>query len=415
MISETKIATASSQPIEPGARAIMLCGGLMVALALGGINSVLPQIQADLAHGPQDSLLIKQLVGIVGLSMVIGAPLAGFLIDRIGARGVVIVAGLVYALAGTAGLYLSSLPTLIASRLLLGIAAVSITTTAMTLINTRFTGIERAKWMGAHVSVSMIGSLVLNPCAGYLGEFGWRWPFALYALGLLFTLMALGVSQQVDRRAMPRVSLTTSANQSAAPGLLTWFPVRYALLALIIGSITYLPMVYLPFLMRQMGVTSPTIISLVLTGDVALGAGVAMLYGKSRHYFSIYAAFAFSFACAAAGMTIVALASNVVSAVLGMMLFGIGLGWFVPNLMTAVAQRVQLEQQGRAVGLIKGAHHLAAPLCIVLVEPFARRVGPEGAMMASAALAFCLMLLMSYKTAAGRQRDGSAALTPRSL
>lgn len=392
----------------------MLCGGLLVALALGGINSVLPQIQADLARGPQDSLLIKQLVGIVGLSMVIGAPLAGFLIDRIGARRVVIVAGLIYAIAGTAGLYLSSLPTLIASRLLLGIAAVSITTTAMTLINTRFTGIERAKWMGAHVSVGMIGSLVLNPCAGYLGEFGWRWPFALYSIGLLFTLVALGLQQHVHQRAATRVT-PASTNIPAAPGVLTWFPLRYALLALIIGSITYLPMVYLPFLMRQMGVTSPTLISLVLTGDVALGAGVAMLYGKSRRYVSIYGAFAFSFACAGAGMTIVALASTVTSAVLGMMLFGIGLGWFVPNLMTAVAQQVQIDQQGRAVGLVKGAHHLAAPLCIVLVEPFARRVGPEGAMMASAALAFVLVIVMLYQMASARQRDSGVALTPRSL
>jgi predicted MFS family arabinose efflux permease len=174
-------------------------------------------------------------------------------------------------------------------------------------------------------------------------------------------------------------------------------------------------MVYLPFLMRQMGVTSPTIISLVLTGDVALGAGVAMLYGKSRRYISIYGAFAFSFACAGMGMTIVALASNIVSATLGMMLFGTGLGWFVPNLMTAVAQQVQLEQQGRAVGLVKGAHHLAAPLCIVIVEPLARRVGPQGAMMASAALAFCLMLLMSYKMTGGRQGDSSAALPSGNL
>ena len=271
-----------NRPLEWGAKAIMLCGGLMVALALSAITSVLPQIEADLAHSPQDSLLIKQLVGIVGLAMVVGAPLAGFLVDRIGARRVVITACLLYAAIGTAGLYLTSLPALIASRLLLGIAAVAITTTAMTMINTRLTGIERAKWMGAHVAVAMVGSILINPIAGYLGEFGWRWPFALYAIGIPFALLALGLDRQVVQRAR------SPAATSPEPRLLTWFPVRYAVLAVFIGSITYLPMVYLPFLMRQMGITSPTIISLVLTGDVALGAGMALLYGRSRRYFSIY-------------------------------------------------------------------------------------------------------------------------------
>lgn len=408
MTNDTDVAIASPPAaLEWSAKAIMLCGGLMVALALGGISSVLPQIEAELAHSPQDSLLIKQLVGIVGLSMVIGAPLAGFLVDRIGARRVIITAAFLYAAAGTGGLYLSSLPALIASRLLLGVAAVSITTTSMIMINTRLTGVERAKWMGMHVGVAMIGSIIINPFAGFLGEFGWRWPFALYAIGLPFAIFGFGLNRQVAPR-----SSTPVVQQG--PRLLTWFPVRYAALALVIGSITYLPMVYLPFLMRQMGVTSSTIISLVLTGDVALGAGVALLYGRSRRYLSTYAAFAFSFSCSGTGMLIVAFATSVVGAVMGMMVFGVGLGWFVPNLMTAVAQKVQIEQQGRAVGLVKGAHHLAAPLCIVVVEPLARQLGPAGAMMASAALAFGLVILMSYKIVAG-QRERAATLAARSL
>jgi predicted MFS family arabinose efflux permease len=412
MMSDTNSTVSPHQRLEWSAKVVMLCGGLIVALALGGINSVLPQIEAELAHGARDSLLIKQLVGIVGLSMVIGAPLAGFLIDRIGARIVVIIAAFLYAVIGTAGLYLSSLPALIVSRLLLGLTAVAVTTTAMTMINTRLEGVARARWMGAHVGVAMIGSIIINPIGGYLGEFGWRWTFTLYGIGLPLSLIAFGLHRRVISR--PQTSIATSTIDKG-PGLLTWFPVRYAVLALVIGSITYLPMVYVPFLMRNMGISSPTVISLVLTGDVALGATLALLYGKSRRYFSIQSSFAFSFACAGIGMSLVAMASTVVSAVIGMMAFGVGLGWFVPNLMTAVAQQVSLEQQGRAVGLVKGAHHLAAPLCIVLIEPFARQAGPKAAMMAAAALAFVMFVLMSYQAVAGRQRARATTLAARTL
>jgi predicted MFS family arabinose efflux permease len=139
-----------------------------------------------------------------------------------------------------------------------------------------------------------------------------------------------------------------------------------------------------------------------------LGAGIALSYGRSRRYFSIHAAFAVSFACAGAGMLLVALASSVVGVAIGMMVFGVGLGWFVPNLITAVGQQVSLEQQGRAVGLVKGAHHLAAPLCIVVIEPLARRFGPEGAMVASAALAFALFCFMGYSLLADRRRERAA-------
>jgi MFS family permease len=401
--------TAAHPPLEWSAKMVMLTGGLMVALALSAINSVLPQIDAALAHGPQDSMLIKQLVGIVGLSMVIGAPLAGFLIDRIGARRMVFTAGLLFAAIGTAGLYLSDLTALIASRFLLGIMAVTITTTSMTMINTRLAGLERAKWMGAHVGTAMIGSIIVHPIAGYLGEFGWRGPFALYAIGVPFALLALGLDRHVaQQRTITIERAHTTVDRG--PGLLTWFPVRYAVLAVLIGSITYLPMVYVPYLMTRMGITSPTVISLVLTGDIMFGATLALLYGRSRRYFSIYGAFAFSFACAGIGMTIVAVAANLIGVVMGMMLFGVGLGWFVPNLMTAVSQQVTQELQGRATGLVKGAHHLAAPLCIVIVEPLARRLGPEGAMMAAAALAFTLLTLMGYRIIADRQRERAAAL-----
>lgn len=409
MTSDMGAATeARIRPLDWSTKAVMLSGGLMTSLALGAIASVLPQIEADLSRGPEDSLLIKQLVGVVGLSMVIGAPLAGFLIDRVGPRRVVGVSGLLYVLAGTAGLYLTSLTALIASRLLLGAVAAAIATTSMTLINTRLEGIDRAKWMGAHVSVAMISNILVHPIAGYLGEFGWRWPFAIYAVGLPLALLATGLNHRVTQR--PQTAVATQG-----PRLLTWFPVRFAVLAVLIGGITYIPMVYAPFLMRQMGISSPSTISLVLMGDSILGSVLAMSYGRSQRHFSVHAAFAFSFACAGTGMLTAALASSFTGVVVGMMIFGLGLGWFVPNLMNAVAQRVALDQQGRAVGLVKAAHYLAAPLCIVVVEPVAKQLGPGGAMLAAAALAFGLLILASYRIMAVRQRERAAALVARSI
>jgi MFS family permease len=378
-----------SGPINWGIKTVMLTGGVSVTITLAALSPVLPKIDAALARTPNDSLLIKLLATIVGLTMVIGAPVTGVLVDRIGVRRILILACVVYAAAGTAGLYLESLPALIGSRLLLGLVAASIATVSMTLINSRLDASDRAKWMGGHVAIATIAGLILSPIAGLLGEISWRGPFALYALGLLLAVIAVfGVDNwRPAHRASPA---------AASQRLWTWFPTRYALLAICIGSITYLPLVYLPFLAREAGVTSPFIISLVLLADTTLTAIMATLFGRFRRPISSQIAFASSFALTAAGMLITAMSPNFAGIIVGMMFFGTGVGWFVPNLMTAAARCVTADRQGRTVGLVKAAHYIAAPLCTVMVEPLTRHVGPKGAMMVGASISLCLLAVFGY-------------------
>ncbi|TAL02235.1 MAG: MFS transporter [Rhodospirillaceae bacterium] len=397
----------TASPLDPlnwGTKTVMLTGGIAVSLTLGPLFPVLPKIDAALAHNPGDHLLVKLLVTVVGVTMVIGAPLGGLLTDRLGARKVLLCSCLLLTLAGTAGLYLDSLPALIASRLFVGAAGSAIAATTMTLINSRFDGHDRAKWMGAHVSLAALSGLILQPVSGLLGEFGWRWPFALYFLGLPLAAVALfGLGNE-----RPAHRLAGSA--PSAQSLLTWFPTRFAVLAVCIGSVTYIPTVYLPFLMRQAGVSSPFLISLVGFADSTVAAIMSMLYGKVHRIVSSHAAFAFSFFCTGTAMLITAIVPGVVGVVVGMTVFGLGMGWFVPNLMTAAAKQVTLDQQGRTVGLVKGSHYLAAPLCTIVVEPLSRQFGPESAMLAGGALSFCVLAVFGYQIVL-RRRVQSVVIT----
>jgi predicted MFS family arabinose efflux permease len=333
------IAATSSQSLDWGSRVVMLTGGIIAALALMGLTAVLPQIQADLAHTANDKLLVKLLGPIVGLTMVIGSPLVGFLVDRLGFRRVLITNCVVYALAGTAGLYINSL-------------------------------------------MALLGTIVLHPVIGLLGELGWRWPFVVYSLGLVLAVVAIVGFRTPGSIARPAAAAATGEK------LLSWFPFRFIPLALVIGSITYLPTVYFPFVIRTVGVTSPTVISLVLLADSVLGALLSMQFGRSQRYFSSHMAFALSFSCTGLGMAIVAMASGYAGVVVGIMVFGCGIGWFVPNLMTSAARHVSTDRQGRTVGLIKAAHYVSAPAAIAAVEPLTRAIGPTGAMWSGTMLSF---------------------------
>ncbi len=376
-------------PLHWSEKVIVLCGGVAVTLAVTAVVPILPRIEAALAVGAQDKFLIKQMIGIVGLATIVGSPLAGVLADRLGLKRILLGFCLLYALAGTAGLYLARLDLLLVSRFFLGVGASAITTLCIALVNKRLVANQRAKWIGLHVSVSMVAAIVILPLAGYLGEYGWRLPFALYGLGLALALVALftGGTKPVTDKAATDVATDDTR-------FLEWFPFRYAIAGFLIGTVYYLPIVYVPFQAADIGVTSPTVIGMVMTVNSIIGAILAALYGQALRLLSIHQVFLSSFAVAGIGLAMVAFTSNLVLLVAGMIVYGFGSAWLFANLMTALGERVPAHRQGRAVGLVRAAITLASPLSIVAVEPLANRLGPSAALLAGAGVAFALLLLV---------------------
>ena len=368
-----------------GVKAIILAGGPAISLATSLIQAVLPSIAADLAKGPGDLFLVKMLVGVNTLAMAIGAALTGFLIDRFGLKRVMAANYAVYALAGTAGVYLNDLHLLLASRFVLGLAAAGAVTGSIIIINARMGLARRATWLGYYNAVAQAGSVVLNPIGGLLAEFSWHWSFALYGIAAPFAVIAFAA---LDGRTPKPVA----RERPPEPPLLSWFPFRFAFLGLCLGFIVYIPAVYLSFLLHNLGMKSPAMISLVLTGDIIAGTIAALLYGRARRVLSEYQAFSISVAFAGIGLLVAALAPSIVMVVIGSVLFGIGVAWFQPNLMFVLAGRVAPEQQGRAAGLVKSSVYLGAPVAMYLAEPVSRSFGAPGAILVAVLVSAALFL-----------------------
>lgn len=383
-------------------KAIILAGGPAVAMAVTGVSIALPGIEAELAQSSADRFLIKMLIGVVGAAMVVGAPLTGFLMDRVGLRRVVFLIYFVYVVAGTAGLYLEDLHTLVVARFMLGMAGTGAATTSIVIINQRFPSSERAKWMGAYIAVSFISALALHPLAGQLAEIDWHLTFAIYLFGAPFALLALMAFR------IPAPIPADGAEQDPnRESLLTWFPFRFAVLGLVMGCVSYLPLIYAPFLLRDMGI-GPAKASIVLLGDTLTGTVMALLFGWSRKFLSENATFAFAFVCTAIGGIITACASDYVMVLLGMGVIGLGTAWFIPNLMTVLGESVHARRQGRAAGLVKAANYLSTPVCIVAVERLAQAFGPRIPILISSILAL-ILLVWSLNQIARRSRRRSQA------
>jgi len=118
-MAETRQATG----LDFSDKMVVIVGGILAAMALSVLNPVLPSIDKALSHSPADSSLVRQLFGFTSLAMAAGAPLGAWASKQFGMRRMLIVASLLYAIAGTAGLYLGTLPLLLVSRLAVGACA----------------------------------------------------------------------------------------------------------------------------------------------------------------------------------------------------------------------------------------------------------------------------------------------------
>ena len=162
---------------------------------------------------------------------------------------------------------------------------------------------------------------------------------------------------------------------------------------------TFLPAISLPFQLKQQAGATPSIISYVLTGGSAVGAGMALLYGPARRRFSAHTAFLFSFGMAGLGALIAANAWSFLGVVCGILLHSIGTAWFSPNIMTALGGKVTHDQQGRAAGLVKAAFFLSTMLTVVLIQPLVQTYGEVIAMQVVAVLGSLMFVVMALRTA----------------
>lgn len=382
-----------------GEKVIVLMGGVVAGMSLTVLNPVLPSIEKALAHTPTDQMLVKQLFGAVTLAMVLGAPLGGFFVGRVGMRRLLLVASLVFAFGGSAGFFLSSLPLLLVSRLCVGLSAACIQVMALTLVNTKLSGVARAKWMGLHVSVATLCSLAIFPMSGFLGDISWRLPFLEHLFGLVVfaAILASPVTE------LPKTPARAAGTLEDQP-LWKWMPWHYVGLTLFSGAITFLPTIYSPFLFRERFGLIPSGIATVMLITALTGGLSAMFYGRAMRYLTVHTAFLIAFGCAGVGMLVVALAPSLPLMIGGFLVYAIGNAWFVPNFMNSIGAKVLPHQQARAAGLVKMGQFGSTPLCVLVVEPYARQFGPVTVMLLACGLAAFIFVLMLIRMIATRKR-----------
>src|SRR6201996_1260887 len=342
--------------------------------------AVIPAQTGMAAHfsalGIDGAFAAQNVMTIAAPAMAFGAPLIGWLSGRLGKRNTLLAAMLIYGLAGLFGAYAPDLTTLLASRLILGIAAAGYITISVSYIGDYYPGEgARDRLLGWYAIVGGGGSLVVLYVAGLLTKMGdWHSPFALY--GVALPLMVMGFFLIRDVR-----QTEAGAAQAAAGSDSIWGAWGiYALITLIAISM-YAVTIQGTYMMAANGVTDPSTQSNVMLFSTVGRMAGAYLFRFVRPALGFHFSLALTWAFLAVGnLGFPATASfAVLAACAGAV--GMASGLMQPLTQTTVLNMVSPSASARAMGMALGCIFLGQFIHPFVVKPLTDSFGLHGAFL----------------------------------
>lgn len=327
---------------------VLLAASTLTVMSGAPVSPTLPALQRHFADVPDAALLTRMVLTMPGFFIALMAPVAGYIADRFGRTRLLSAATLIFGAAGASVLWLDSLPSILVGRALVGLATGCIMTTTVALASDYFVDGARAHFVGLQSGVMALGGLGFVILGGYLAEFHWRVPYAIY-----FAAFAL-VPPMIRHLPEPASHRHTPEDVLAPPPRLSRRDLLFiAGIYAVVGGHSILffmiPM-EIPFLLPELGADRPGQAGIAI-GVISLVAGaVSTRYGWLRARFSHPAIYVVVFAFMASGFALLALAKDFSGVVLGLAVAGLGAGLNMVNASVWLMANTPARARGRVLG-----------------------------------------------------------------
>ncbi|MFI6251869.1 MFS transporter [Streptomyces sp. NPDC051016] len=324
---------------------LLMAGSCLPILGAVLIAPVLPKMQDHFASVPGAKALVPLALTVPALALALLAPFAGVIVDRLGRKRLLVVATLLYAVFGTAPLWLDSLGAIIAGRALVGVAEAAIMTCCTTLIGDYYSGQRRVKYLALQTMCASASATVFFVLGGAAGSAGWRVPFWVYAVSLVLApLMASALPS-------PATGGTSAAGGSA--GGRRSFPWRQlggiCALTFFGAMVFYTVPVEMSYLLDDLGVKNSGVIGLATAIASAATVGGAVTFARLKR--SPDPMLPAVLGVCSVGFGVMFLAGSAPLLVVGAVVNCVGTGMLLPALLTSAMSRLAFEDRGRGTGL----------------------------------------------------------------
>jgi MFS family permease len=357
---------------------------------------------AELAYFTADGILLPALPryvegplggGNVAIGLVVGAfsftafflrPLAGIQADRRGRRMLMVVGASVFALSVAGYLVATSVPVLVAMRLLTGVGEALFFVAAVSA-NMDLAPPERRGEAMSFASLALYLGIGIGPFVGeaVIERLGFRaaWLVAIVlaslAAALALRLPSMTPPQEVSASARPRLVHPAGL----LPGLV--------LLAALWGMAGFLA--FVPLYALDLGMSGAGLVLGLFAGIVVLirsvGARIPDRLGASR-------ATRIALVLSAVGLAVMGLWREPAGLVLGAAILGVGVALFTPALFALAANSVPANERGAVMGTTSAFLDLAFGLGPATLGFVAAGVGRSGTFLAGAVVAVAGLVLV---------------------
>jgi len=367
---DPQVAVPQSKLADRIAIAVMVSGGLWMSFVFMAIGPVLSTMAGSLTGGLPGDWVAQLTMTMPDIGIILGGPLAGWLIEKFGLRFVAISAFVLFGFSGSAGYFIDDGRWMLATRLILGFAGAGITTSTTALIASRFSGYARAKAFGYWSAVGALGGIIAALAAGRVASVaGWHAVFGLYALVFISAVAAT--------LSLPNARNAVHAVRSASASLVHLWPVFLVMLPIYVATV--MSGIQISFLLQADGIMDPLGQSWVIA-TAATGSMVgAWSFGRMQEMLGSK----WTFMCFTGLLGVanfIMPASNVAWIIaVGAGLNGMGGGMANPYFSTLLVERTPLQAHGRVIGLYVTTMFTGSFLNPFLIMPLKTSVGIHGA------------------------------------
>jgi MFS family permease len=371
---------------EDASKTLRIRVGLFVLLTAGGLASligtaltpVLSTVAEHFGGGTAGALVAQNIVTIASIGVIIGGPLAGLSTRFFSIRTTLIVSLLIYAIFGSAGMYLDSAPALLTARMLQGIGKAGVMITTAALVADCFEGPARAKFLGYRDAfLAAFGFFALNGSGMLADAAGWRANFGLYLIALPLVAMVMWGRFPISEKAKAEAANPTPVKDKR--GAWALWPIYLAAVALYL--LAYTLYLNLSFLLAEEGLKSSTLQGRILATSTVLHFIGSMFYGRVVGKIGADRVIIVTLLTMALSDFTIGFAPNTLWIVVGTGLAGLAGGYLQIYLTNLVLTKAPAHLRSECVGYLYSAMFIGMFIDPYLVTPLREAVGNHEAFL----------------------------------
>lgn len=373
-------------------------------MAIVLLAPVLPALLQAYAGVPGHEYWVPMILTVPALCVALFSPVAGMLGDWFGRRRLLLWSFAGYALVGIAPVFLTSLPAILASRVLVGIAEALIMVLSTTMIGDYFSGKQRDKWLAGQTAFASMSALVFFNLGGQLGAFGWRAPFWVYLSAFLMLALVLRYTWE-PAEGHERDEAEGAPHHASWAGF-PWLQMAGIIAITIYGSVLfYTVQIQAPVGLTGLGIADPARTGF-LTSIASIGVPLGTLVFSRLGHWPVARLLVIEFTLLTTGFALMSQASAPAMFLAGCFINQLGAGMLLPTLLVWAMSGLAFEIRARGAGLWTGAFSIGQFLSPLVVTLAGKQTG--GLAGAFGVLSLAALLGALGALAGGLRRQASA-------